>query len=90
MNRHAFRALILASSFSTAAVYAADMTPLLSNGPALTPQQEHVAKAVALSFDRTLCGESDPQLAADLFAAPNFVNHDVEEPSGPRITPISS
>ena len=82
MHRPIILTALLAAAFYATAAVAADLTPIISNGPPLTDQQEHVVKAVALSFDRTLFGESDPQLAADLFADPNFVNHDIEEPSG--------
>jgi len=82
MHRPLMRAAILAAGLTTTAALAADLTPIIPAGPTLTDQQEHVKKAVALSFDRTLFGESDPQLAADLFADPNFINHDIEEPSG--------
>jgi len=82
MNRTTIRALMLATACCAVPALAADLTPILSNGPSLTDRQEHVAKAIALSFDVTLFGESDPQLAADLYADPSFKNHDVEEPSG--------
>ena len=82
MKYQKYYGLLLAFALCARAALAADMTPILSTGPTLTDRQEHVMKAVALSFDRTLFGESDPQLAADLFADPSFKNHDVEEPSG--------
>jgi len=75
---HSLLALCLCSSLATAA----DMTPILDNGPPLSDREEYVNKALGLLFHRTLFAEGDPQLAADLIMAPNFVNHDVEEPSG--------
>lgn len=76
------RLLLSMAALSCGAAHAADMTPLLNNGPAVSERQEYDNKALGLLFHRTLFAEGDPQLAADLLMDPNFINHDVEEASG--------
>jgi predicted SnoaL-like aldol condensation-catalyzing enzyme len=61
---------------------AADLTPILSNGPERTERQEYDNKALGLLFHRTLFSEGDPQLAADWLMDANFINHDIDEASG--------
>jgi predicted SnoaL-like aldol condensation-catalyzing enzyme len=75
------RLAVLALLISGSAL-AADMTPILSNGPGRSDREEYANKALGLLFHRTLFAEGDPQLAADLIMAANFVNHDVDEASG--------
>ncbi|MGC3982191.1 MAG: hypothetical protein QM808_13120 [Steroidobacteraceae bacterium] len=61
---------------------AADMTPILSNGPGRSEREEYANKALGLLFHRTLFSEGDPQLAADLIMSANFINHDKDEAAG--------
>lgn len=72
---------LLALLIGSAAI-AADMTPILSNGPGRSDREEYANKALGLLFHRTLFAEGDPQLAADLIMSPNFINHDKDEASG--------
>ena len=74
--------VFLGSVLCSGMVPAADMTPILSNGPQRSANEERASKAMGLMLHRTLFAEGDPQLAADIVMAPQFVNHDVEEPSG--------
>ncbi|MFT3906753.1 MAG: hypothetical protein QM718_10655 [Steroidobacteraceae bacterium] len=71
-------AMLLAASTAGAT----DLTPILSNGPARSEREERANKAMGLMLSRTLFSEGDPLLAADIVMDANFVNHDVEEPSG--------
>lgn len=74
-------AALLTLLIGSAAV-AADMTPILSNGPGRSEREEYANKALGLLFHRTLFSEGDPQLAADLIMSANFINHDKDEASG--------
>jgi predicted SnoaL-like aldol condensation-catalyzing enzyme len=73
---------IFLAALGAGAVMAADMTPLLSNGPMRSVTEERANKAMGLMLHRTLFAEGDPQLAVDIVMNPQFINHDVEEPSG--------
>jgi predicted SnoaL-like aldol condensation-catalyzing enzyme len=72
----------MVASLAMGAAAAADMKPILSNGPARSLTEERANKAMGLMLHRTLFAEGDPQLAADMVMSPQFINHDVEEPSG--------
>ena len=72
----------LVASLAMGVAAAADMKPILSNGPARSLTEERANKAMGLMLHRTLIAEGDPQLAADMVMCPQFINHDVEEPSG--------
>ena len=75
-------ATLVAFLIASAAAQAADMTPILDNGPDRSAREEHANKAMGLMLHRTLFAEGDPQLAADIVMDPNFINHDIEEASG--------
>jgi predicted SnoaL-like aldol condensation-catalyzing enzyme len=75
-------ALCASSALGVGSAIAADMTPILSNGPQRSANEERANKAMGLMLHRTLFAEGDPQLAADIVMDPQFINHDVEEPSG--------
>ncbi|MFT3906918.1 MAG: hypothetical protein QM718_11480 [Steroidobacteraceae bacterium] len=75
-------AILVALAVAAAVANAADMTPILDNGPDVSPNQERANKAMGLMLHRTLFAEGDPQLAADMVMDANFINHDIEEASG--------
>ncbi len=73
---------VLLALLASGGALAADMTPILSNGPGRSDREEYANKAMGLLLHRTLFAEGDPQLAADIIMSANFVNHDLDESSG--------
>jgi predicted SnoaL-like aldol condensation-catalyzing enzyme len=86
MKRRIWGATVALIGIGSACAANMNMTPILSTGAKSTQEQDEASNLLALQFVREFFnhGTMNASQAAEAFLAPDFQNHDPDEPSGSK------